>query len=119
MVSAPQLEENKEEPMKLDMPSSAMSESCSTPLLDLAPVLERQKSSAIEEDKGGVTSAMAKAVSYTTMTHLLTQFKDEAQLKKLEEMLEYIKTEVDKSREKIKKLDEDNSALRKKFKEAT
>lgn len=69
----------------------------------------------IEDDKGML--APNKVLSYTTMGNLLTTFKDEVQLKKLEEMLEYIKMEVEKSRDKIRRLDNETVELRKKFKE--
>jgi len=78
--------------------------------------LDRQKS-ALEDEKEGMTPMAPKTVSYLTMSNNLTQFKDEQQLKKLEEMLEYIKFEADKKRELIKKLDEENNQLRKKFKD--
>jgi len=77
--------------------------------------MTKQKSIAGEEDKN---ANAGKNISYETMSHLFTPFRDDVQLKKLEEMLEYIKLEVEKSREKIRKLDGENSSLRDKFKEA-
>lgn len=80
--------------------------------LEMHETLQRQKSSAMEDEKG-----IGKMPSCMTMSHLFVQFKDEAQLKKLEEMLEYIKTEVEKGKERIKKLDSENVTLRDRFKE--
>ncbi len=109
-------ENHGEEPMKMEFPSIGEPPATAPAAMESIAGMEKQKST-IEEDKGAATPAATKTVSHVNMTHLFTQFRDDAQLKKLEEMLEYIKTEVEKSRERIKKLDDENALLRKKFKD--
>ncbi len=102
----PQAEEMKVDPAKAEDPALPAP-------MDTAEGLQRQRSTVGEDEKIG-----GRIVSYTTMpAHMFTQFRDDAQLKKLEEMLEYIKTEVEKGREKIRTLDKENEDLRGKFKD--
>ena len=85
------------------------------PMADIGLGLNHSKSH-IEEEKTMLTPTGNK-LSYTNMAHLWTSFKDEPQVRKLEDMLEYIRLEVEKKREALRKLEEENLALRRKFKE--
>lgn len=103
----PQVEERKEEVVRHN--------SEPTPMGDIGLVLNSSKS-LMEEEKGLLTPS-SKTLSYTTMGHLLTTFKDGAQLKKLEDMIEFIKLEVEAIKEKINKVNQENITYKKRFKE--
>lgn len=67
-----------------------------------------------EEEKGPFTIT-ENELSYTKMPELLSTFNDEAQVNRLEEMLEFMKSEVERGKEHLKKLLEERIKLRKKY----